>query len=382
MARPQATYRAHSAKAKGAMGMQVLVNGKELGTALKQHAKVCKSAQAMQSILRTSVLMSATENELTVTSSNLTQVMTTRHLCTSDGATVPVLVDVSALRKALQAIKGSTFLEFPENVGNGVLIVRGGGCEFRLSSSDPVCFPALPERAPEVAVYTFTASEYLNIIGKVAPSMDRVTRHRLEFQGVTFRQREHLEVMATDSRRLAVVTLVGNPATPGEWIIPAAAIDCFIPSEDVTVTFEADSCRLRSGDVEVVTLLIAAEFPDVASIIPTTTDYTISMDREQLRAALLTLGAKSGSSDVVVSFDFDTGNVLKLATTDNTAATTVHYDGDAGGVHPAFFAGQFLDGVVACDPVVTMGFDNDTQPVVLRGNSFLYLVMPHHGMED
>ena len=363
--------------------MNVTVNSKELGAALKVHAKVGRTKNKFQEVLRGVVLMSAADGQLTMTSTNLDMFLTTHHDCNIDGATVPVLVDVAALRKALAAIKCGAVLEFPETATEGsVLTVRGAGVDYRIHSMDPVCFPVVPVIGATVAAFTFTADEYTSIMGKVASSMDRVMKRRLEFQGVTFRQREHLEVMATDSRRLAVVTLVGNPATPGEWIIPAAAIDCFIPSEDVTVTFEADSCRLRSGDVEVVTLLIAAEFPDVASIIPTTTDHTISMDREQLRAALLTLGAKSGSSDVVVSFDFDTGNVLKLATTDNTAATTVHYDGDAGGVHPAFFAGYFLDGVVACDPVVTMGFDNDTQPVVLRGNSFLYLVMPHHEMED
>ena len=159
-----------------------------------------------------------------------------------------------------------------------------------------------------------------------------------------FRQREHLEVMATDSRRLAVVTLVGNPATPGEWIIPAAAIDCFTPSDGVLVEFDADQCRLASGNTEIVTLLVGAEFPDVDCIIPATTAHTVSIDREQLRAALVTLGAKSGSSDVVVSFDFETGDTLRLTTADNSATTTVHYDGDAGGVHPAFFAGYFLDG--------------------------------------
>ena len=363
--------------------MQVLVNGKELGTALKHHAQVCKSAPAMQSILRSSVLISATESELTIVSTNLTQVMTTRHLCTSDGATVPVLVDVSALRKALQAIKGQVILEFPEVASPGAMFsVRGGGCEFRLSSFDPVCFPVMPEPAPTVAVFDFTAAEYLSIIGKVASSMDRVMKRRLEFQGVTFRQREHLEIMATDSRRLAVVTLVGNPATPGEWIIPAAAIDCFAPAGDVVITFEADTCRLRSGDVEVITLLVDAEFPDVASIIPATTAHTVSIDREQLRAALVNLGAKPGPGDLVVTTTFDADGVLHLATADNSAATTIHYDGDAGGVHPAFFAGYFLDGVVACDPVVTMGFDNDTQPVLLSGDSFMYLVMPHKMLEE
>ena len=363
--------------------MQVLVNGKELGAALKYHAKVCKSAPAMHSTLHSSVLISATDGELTVTSTDLTQFMTTRHECASDGVTVPVLVDVAQLRKALQAIKGSAFLEFPETAGAGfVLIVRGGGCEFRLSSSDPVCFPNIPAPAPEVAAYCFTASEYLSIVGKVAPSMDRVMKRRLEFQGVCFRQREHLEVMATDSRRLAVVALVGNPATPGEWIIPAAAVDCFAPTGDVTVTFEADSCRLRSGGLEVVTLLVAAEFPDATSLIPATTAHTVNMDREQLRAALVTLGAKSGSSDVVVSFDFETGDTLRLTTADNSATTTVHYDGDAGGVHLCFFGGYFLDGTTACDPVVTMDFDDDTRPVALRGNNFVYLVMPHHRLED
>lgn len=363
--------------------MQVLVNGKELGTALKHHAQVCKSAPAMQSILRSSVLISATESELTIISTDLTQFMATRHLCTSDGVTVPVLVDVSALRKALQAIKGQVILEFPEVASPGAMfIVRGDGCTFRLASLDPVCFPVVPAPAPEVAVYAFTAAEYLSIIGKVAPSMDRVMKRRMEFQGVTFRQREHLEVMATDSRRLAVVTLVGNPATPGEWIIPAAAIDCFVPTSDVVVTFEADSCRLRSGGVEVITLLVDAEFPDATSIIPIATAHTVNMDREQLRTALVTLGAKSGSSDVVVVFDFQADNTLRLTTADNSAMTTVHYEGNAGGVHPAFFGGYFLDGTTACDPVVTMNFDNDTQPVVLKGDSFLYLVMPHHRMED
>ena len=363
--------------------MQVLVNGKELGAALKYHAKVCKSAPAMHSTLHSSVLISAADGQLTVTSTDLTMFLTTHHDCNIDGATVPVLVDVAALRKALAAIKGSAFLEFPETAGAGfVLIVRGGGYEFRLSSSDPVCFPNIPAPAPEVAAYCFTASEYLSIVGKVAPSMDRNIYQRLEFQGVCFRQREHLEVMATDSRRFARVTLVGNPATPGEWIIPAAAIDCFTPSDGVLVEFDADQCRLASGNTEIVTLLVGAEFPDVDCIIPATTAHTVSIDREQLRAALVNLGAKPGPGDLVVTTTFDADGALHLATADNSAATVVHYDGDAGDVHAAFFGGYFLDGVAACDSAVVMRFDDDKHPVLLSGDSFMYLVMPHKMLEE
>ena len=363
--------------------MNVTVNSKELGAALKVHAKVGRTKKKFQEVLRGVVLMSAADGQLTVTSTDLTMFLTTHHDCNIDGATVPVLVDVATLRKALAAIKDGAVLEFPEMATEGsVLTVRGAGVDYRIPSIDPVCFPALPVVGATVAAFTFTADGYAKIIGKVAPSMDRNIYQRLEFQGVCFRQREHLEVMATDSRCLVRVTLVGDPSTPGDWIIPAAAIDCFTPSDSVLVEFDADQCRLASGNTEIVTLLVGAEFPDVDCIIPATTAHTVSIDREQLRAALVNLGAKPGPGDLVVTTTFDADGALHLATADNSAATVVHYDGDAGGVHPAFFAGYFLDGVVACDPVVTMGFDNDTQPVLLSGNSFLYLVMPHHGMKD
>jgi DNA polymerase III sliding clamp (beta) subunit (PCNA family) len=362
--------------------MEVVVNSKELGTALKSHARVCKSKNHFSQMMNDVVLLSATWSELTVTSTDLTQYLTTRHACTSDSSTVSVLVDVATLHKALAAIKGPASLEFPETAGAGsVLTVRGAGVEFHVTSLDPVCFPCLPVRGAVVAEYAFTSDEYSHIIGRVAPSMNRDIKRRLEFQGVCFRQREHLEIMATDARRLARVTLIGDPTTPGEWNIPTKAIECFAPAGDVVVTFEADQCGLRSGDTELVTLLNGTEFPAVDSIIPAAPEYTVEMDREQLRAALITLGAKSGPGDLVVKLQFNNGGVLNITTADGTGAATTHYTGGAGDVAPYFFAGYFLDGVTASDPVVTMKLDSDTQPVILAGDSFLYLVMPHKTME-
>ena len=97
---------------------------------------------------------------------------------------------------------------------------------------------------------------------------------------------------------------------------------------------------------------------------------------ESCREAILLAEEQAGIKKVRKSIIGIAGELVKGTT------TTVHYDGDAGGVHPCFFGGYFLDGTTACDPVVTMGFDDDTRPVVLSGDSFMYLVMPHHRMED
>lgn len=371
--------------------VQVTINSKELAAALKQHAKVCKSRKFM-AILNDTVYMSASGDKLTLTSTDLTMFLRTRHECATTGATVPVLVAVSALRKALQAIKGQAVLEFPVVAGPGsVLTVRGGGAVFHLASLDPVCFPeypVYPAGGVPAAAYTFFTEDYTAIMAKVTPSIEQNKARRLEFQGVIFRQREQLQIMASDSRRVARVTLDGTPATPGDWIIPAAAVNCFIPTGDdvVGVSFDADYCLLINGNTELITLLIGAEFPAVDEIIPASFDHSVVINRDDLAAALATLGAKRSGKDgggvITLDFGFAADSVLHLATADKTAATTVHYDGDAGDVRPAFFGNYLLDGVTACDPVARIQFNDDTMPVLLTGDKFLYLVMPHHRLED
>ena len=59
--------------------MNVTVNSKELGAALKQHAKVGRTKNKFQEVLRGVVLMSAADGQLTVTSTDLTMFLTTHH---------------------------------------------------------------------------------------------------------------------------------------------------------------------------------------------------------------------------------------------------------------------------------------------------------------
>ena len=149
-------------------------------------------------------------------------------------------------------------------------------------------FPELPEINEKTAVtYKMPIDEFKNSLSSViiASSTD-LTRPALT--GVYFNtQGGTLAIAATDGYRLAEKKLIDKVKSEVKAIVPASSLQEVLRSindeiEAIEITFSEDLVRFRLGEVEVISKLIDASFPDYQKLIPKDNTIKATLDREEL----------------------------------------------------------------------------------------------------
>lgn len=149
-------------------------------------------------------------------------------------------------------------------------------------------FPELPEISEKnAAIFKIGIDEFKTGISEVivATSND-LTRPALT--GVYFNTYDNtLAIAATDGYRLAERKLIEKVESEVKAIIPANSLQEVLRSindemEEVEISFNDDLVRFRLGEVEIISKLIDASFPDYLKLIPKENDTIITVNRDEL----------------------------------------------------------------------------------------------------
>lgn len=124
---------------------------------------------------------------------------------------------------------------------------------------------------------------------------------------------EKLVIEGTDSYR-ATRNVIKQKSKPFDVIIPKKAIDLLLYNkyaDDFTLEVHEDRTLIKTPDAEINTRNIDAKFPNVAGIIPKTTDTHLSMDLAKLKSALNEVLPFSNPANNMVVFtpDFKKGTM-------------------------------------------------------------------------
>ena len=167
------------------------------------------------------------------------------------------------------------------------------------------------------------------------------------FTGVLTRVRnERLTMAGADSFRLAVATveLPGAP-TQGDVLIPAHALKTLrsiLPAEGsatMTITSNRNQALFRASDVEMVTNLIAGQFPNFEAILPKSHSTRVTLPTDQFKQAAKTTTLFARDSANIVRLKVEAGEpggltpgvVTLQATADEVGDTTHHHRRSRGG---------------------------------------------------
>lgn len=169
-------------------------------------------------------------------------------------------------------------------------------------------FPELPEIDEKSAVmFRIGADEFKNGINQVivASSNDF---NRPALTGVHFYTADKvLYIVAVDGYRLAKKKLVKNVQSDVKVTVPASSLQEVLRSisdgmEEVEVSFNDDLVRFRLGEVEIISKLIDAEYPNVDNLIPSSSEINLEANRDELIriTKLASLFARHGADDVII----------------------------------------------------------------------------------
>ena len=249
-------------------------------------------------------------------------------------------------------------------------------------------FPEIPElNEKEATIFKVNAEEFKTSISQViVASSNDLTRPALT--GIYFNTNQKtLAVAATDGYRLAEKILIDKVSSEVQAIVPATTLHEVLRSldeetEEVEIAFSEDLVRFRFNEIEIVSKLIDASFPDYKKLFPKSSDITLTIDREELIRVtkLAALFARSiGGSIVCEAKPKETFLVKSIANefgeNNSDIKTKVEKAGKVN-LNSRFL----LDALNALEePEIIFKFSNHITPVVItnkKSDKYTHIIMP------
>ena len=249
-------------------------------------------------------------------------------------------------------------------------------------------FPELPEiNEKNAVIFKLGIDEFKEGISSVTiASSNDLTRPALT--GIYFNtNNKTLAVAATDGYRLAEKKLIKNVQSEIAVIVPASSLQEALRSindemEEIEISFNDDLVRFRLGEVEIISKLIDASFPDYRRLIPKNNNINLELDKDELIRVtkLAALFARSVNGSIVCEAKkpdlFSVKAVAsELGENDSSIETKVNEEGKVT------LNSRFLTDAlnVLNDKTITFDFSNTISPVVLRNkknDDYTHIIMP------
>ena len=305
---------------------------------------------------------------------------------------------VSSSKDGVITVPAKLLAEFVSNLPRGEKVkitskdnkttITAGKYSSTINGSPADDFPELPEIDEKKAVvFKMGVDEFKNGISSVViASSNDLSRPALT--GIYFNTYDKtLAVAATDGYRLAEKKLVKNVQSEISVIVPTTSLQEVLRSisddmEEIEISFNEDLVRFRLGEIEIISKLIDASFPDYRRLIPKDNNIIVTLDRDELIRVtkLAALFARSVSGSIMCETKKpNTFSVKSLATelgkNDSSIETEVTEEGKVN-LNSRFL----LDALNSLDEkTIIVEFSSKITPVVLhnkKNQDYTHIVMP------
>lgn len=305
---------------------------------------------------------------------------------------------VSDSEDGVITIPAKLLAEFISNLPKGEVIelsakdtkltVKSGKYSSIINGSIADDFPEIPEINEKGAViYKLSIDEFKSSMAKVLiASSNDLTRPALT--GIYFNTYDNkLAIAATDGYRLAEKQLINKVESEVKAIVPSSSVQEVLRSlndntDEIEIAFNEDLVRFRFGEIEIISKLIDASFPDYRKLIPKDNNIEAILEREELVRVtkLAALFSKSvGGSITCETIKPDGFSVKSIANefgeNDSKLETKVEIDGKVN-LNSRFL----LDALNALDEKeIIFKFSDHIAPVLLKNkkdNNYTHIIMP------
>ena len=176
--------------------------------------------------------------------------------------------------KALSILKESSDEELTIEATSTEVKIEGRSARFSLPSKDPAEFPSVKELT-EGCQFDLPAEGLRRIASQVAYAVDEDST-RYQLGGVLFSVDENrLDVVATDGRRMARLSLDTTCDKTASGIVPAKAlrtVTSTLGDGVCTITLASNRAMFRSDSASLVVPLVEGRYPNWQAVIPVDAD--------------------------------------------------------------------------------------------------------------
>ena len=306
---------------------------------------------------------------------------------------------VSSSKDGVITVPAKLLAEFTSNLPKGEKVkitskdnkitITAGKYSSTINGSPADDFPELPEIDEKKAVvFKIGVDEFKTGINQVVVASSN-DFNRPALTGVHFyTSNKALYVVAIDGYRLAKKKLIKNVQSEIKITIPANSLQEVLRSlsdemEEIEISFNDDLIRFRLGELEIISKIIDAEYPNPDNFIPKKSEINLEVDRNELVrvAKLASLFARHTTNDVIAC-EAKAPNIFSVHSianeygeNDSSLDTEVEKDGKI------FITSRYLlDALnVFTGPKISISFNNKTDNLGVIDSA---LVLREPGSDD
>ena len=263
--------------------MKIVVTQEKLSKALNIVSRVTNNKTTLP--ILNNVLIRVDNKKVTFTTTNL------------DMAVIDYL-PVSDASNGVVTVPARLIAEFVSNLPKGENIqieakdtkitISAGRYSSVINGTLADDFPELPEiNEKEAVIFKMGVDEFKSGLNQViVASSNDLTRPALT--GVYFNTIDgELAVAATDGYRLAEKILVDKVESEVAAIVPTSSLQEVMRSlsddvDEIEISFSEDLVRFRMGEVEIISKLIDASFPEYRKLFPTDNSIEVELPKDEL----------------------------------------------------------------------------------------------------
>lgn len=264
--------------------------------------------------------------------------------------------------------------------------ITTGSSVFKINGMNRSEFPPFPDlsgalrvQLPNATLKSMLSKTVFSAAKEDSRYMLNGVRVRIGGQTATF--------IGTDGKRLAkAITQVNvEPSVQGAYVLPLKAVDEMIKmldesEQEATLLLANDKISLESGNLILVSKLLAGQYPDVERVIPAKLLYQFAVHREELMALLRQISLFTSETSSSVRFSFETGQLHLAAMSSDIGEGRVSMPVDFSGskLDIAFNPYFFLDILRhSTEETVLFGLNDAHNPgLITDASGALFVIMP------
>jgi len=260
---------------------------------------------------------------------------------------------------------------------NDYLYIKQNSSKFKLPMFNPNEFPEFPliEEKPKFEV---NSTSLVRSIKKISSAIDS-NNPKFELNGALIDIKDgFLNLVATDTRRLALVKLENQIKDNFSLIIPKKAISEIqkLFFDDIEMFYDQNTLIAKSNNFQFFTKLINGKFPDYERIIPKEKNFRLLLNREKMIEAIKQISIVSNEMKIT----FKPNTILFESLNDDNIEAKTEIEFETGLDNEIFLAVNsrylldFLSNIEESN--FTLGFNDTGLPFSLESENFMTIVMP------
>ena len=280
-------------------------------------------------------------------------------------------------KKLLDIIKILKDDEITLETINDYLYIKQNSSKFKLPMFNPNEFPEFPQ-IEEKSKFEINSTSLVRSIKKISSTIDN-NNPKYELNGALIDIKDgFLNLVATDTKRLAIVKLENQIKDNLSLIIPKKAINEIqkLFFDDIEIFYDKNTLIAKSNNFQFFTKLINGNFPDYERIILKEKNYRLLLNRDKMIEAIKQISIISDE----IKITFEPNTILFESLNDDNIEAKTEIEFITGLDNEIFLAIKsrhlldFLSNIEENN--FTLGFNDTGLPFSLESENFMTIVMP------